>query len=302
MTPSSPAVFHRSLVCAALALAALGAASPSRAVTAVEAAISLGTSASITGTGTLLSPRTALTAGASALHVAPSVSALNGASVNSTGSADLSFTSESAGMLTMSWLGQVNGTGALTTYSEGVYSLAVAGSIYAANNDDRAMATYAFIVDGGGSVAIDWRIWVTDHRDSEAGNNFNWGRRAIQTPASLFVLHGGSLAQQVYADPVKLRSTGSTSLSFTALAGDVLVLRLFPLHGIDISGSGPGLDGTVNEDVTLSFAITAVPEPRTDLALLAGLGMVAGWLRRRPQRIPGNQQPSAALADPRAQR
>lgn len=221
--------------------------------------------------------QSAIAAGASSLTIDPTVTA---AVLASHVSADLQFSSANAGSLTVQLLASVTGE-SNDSFAEGYKASAVAGSLYNAQAANPALASYAFVVGGNGDVALTWNIWTTNSRTSEFGNNLSFGHLTT-SPASLDVYHLGLLTSQILVAPTPLRSASSTDISFSALAGDTVVLRLLPNMNMSTSGSFTGI-GTLSQDVAITFQVTAVPEPETYAMMLAGLGLMGFVARRRKQ-------------------
>jgi hypothetical protein len=203
-------------------------------------------------------------------------------SVDSGAQAALAFAGPDAGTLTVSWRGTVFGPQNNSVGNAELYALApVAGSLYNANpNAGSTAATYAFVVGGNGSVAVDWSFATSDTRDSAFANSFNFGRRPVLTTASVEVWHGGGVVDSRDTGLATQTGSGATTLPFSALAGDTVVLRLMPRLGLGYSSSGT-INGQIMEDITVHFSVTAVPEPHVWWLMGAGLACIAGWRRKQ---------------------
>lgn len=205
---------------------------------------------------------------------------LGGASTTVNSTASLSFADSGSGSLHYFWTNRADVPGGPGHPGSGgsVGAVFAPASIYNSSGQVTAIATYAFTVGGDGAVSLNWNVNLEDPNSSANSNNLTF-RHIHVALAALDRFHNGQLVANQVTDPQLVRSTGNTSLPFTAEAGDTLVLRLLPSY--QLSQDGSRVNSILNGDLNLQFSVSAVPEPQTYVLMFAGVGIVAWASRRR---------------------
>ena len=204
-----------------------------------------------------------------------------GASTTVNSTANLTFTDSGHGSLSYIWTNRADVPGGPGNPGSGgsVTATFAPASLYN-SGPTASIATYAFLVGGDGALSLTWNLYIAEPKYSSTINDLLFRHFTIPL-ATLDRFHDGQLAGTQSAGSPSARSAGSTSILFSAMAGDMLVLRLLPSY--IASQDGGRVNSLLEGNQYLQFSVSAVPEPETYAMMLVGLGLL-GFAARRTVR------------------
>ncbi len=181
----------------------------------------------------------------------------------------------------------------------GASAVDFAGWVYDDDSRFTTIAAGGFGLSGFGLVGAGESVLIT--QDDASSFRANWGLSASVKVLGGYANNigradeinlfdaGGNLVDRlaygdvVYPGTIRTQTAGGTPVSIVALAPDTVVPGNWVLSATtDSYGSVLALSGDVGNPG--QFILAAVPEPETYAMLLAGLGLIGSFARRRSAR------------------